>query len=99
MSASNVPSTGRACYLELMLRPVDNDACNLLIHEQEYGEEEGGNASRKVQVDRKVLPGEGNDPATLLPVGRLKQISFSTLYANMFWFGNTRTISFYLKKE
>ncbi len=58
-------------YLQFVLRPVDNNTGDLLVHKKENGEKERRNRCCKVQVCGKALLGERNQPVTLLVVGWL----------------------------
>lgn len=59
-------------HLQFVLLPVDNDGCNLLVHEDEYGAEES-----RDEGDDGGPPGVGPhgvyNPATIIP-GRLWQV-------------------------
>lgn len=64
------PSAGRVpAHPQLVLLPVDDDGCDLLVHEDEDGDKEGGQGARQVNPPR-VLP-EGKDEPPSVHAGGL----------------------------
>lgn len=64
------PSVGRVpAHPQLVLLPVDDDGCDLLVHEDEDGDQEGGQGARQVNPPR-VLP-EGKDEPPSVHAGGL----------------------------
>jgi hypothetical protein len=58
-----------------MLFSVDNDGGDLLIHEQQDGQEQGGDGGRDVDVPRRPLHDERNNPASNIgPRGLIKHM-------------------------
>jgi len=47
-----------------MFFSIDDNRSDLLIHEQEDGQEQGGDGGRDVDVPRRALHDKGNDPAS-----------------------------------
>ena len=54
-----------------MFLPVDNDGGDLLVHEEEDGEEEGGDGGEDVDVPRGGVIKHGNKPAPSVRSGWL----------------------------
>ena len=46
-----------------MFLPVDDDGGDLLVHEQQDGEQDGGEGRQKVDVPGRLVVIEGNQPA------------------------------------
>ena len=50
--------------LQLVLLPVDDDRGDLLVHEEEDGEEEGGEGSEQVDVPWRRIIKHGDQPVS-----------------------------------
>ena len=58
-------------YSKLVLLPVDNDGCDLLVHEEEDGEEHGRDAGKEVDIPGGVCIKQGDCPTTEIRSCRL----------------------------
>ena len=59
-------------YFELMLLPVDDDGGDLLVHEQQDGQQDGRNGCCDVEVPGSPLHHERDQPASNVGPRRLK---------------------------
>ena len=72
-------------HFELMLFSVDDDGCDLLIHEQQDGQEQGGDGGRDVDVPRRALHDERNDPASNIGPRRLNKNLIRGLFMTLWY--------------
>ena len=59
-------------HLQLVLGPVDDDRRDLLVHEEEDGEKQGGHGGPNVQIPGAGGVEEGDGPAADVVTGGLK---------------------------
>ena len=75
-----------APLLQLVLLPVDDDGCDLLVHEEQDGEEDGGDGGDDVEIPGTGVVYQRNHPTTGVTAGRLEDRGHLQL-----WCGETKT--------
>ena len=60
-----------APLLQLVLLPVDDDGGDLLVHEEQDGEEDGGEGGQEVDVPLRLGVKQGDQPASDIVSGGL----------------------------
>ena len=69
-----------AAFEQLVLLPVDNDGGDLLVHEQQDGEEEGGDGGEDVDIPGGSVIKQRNEPAASIRSRWLKMQQNASLY-------------------
>ena len=59
-----------------MFLPVDDDGGDLLVHEEQHGQEQGGESGQEVDVPGRLVIEHGNHPVSDIGSGGLKIINF-----------------------
>ena len=67
-------------FLQLVLLPVHDDGGDLLVHEQQDGEEEGGDGGEDVDIPGGSVIKQRNEPAASIRSRWLKMQQNASLY-------------------
>ena len=68
-----------AALLQLVLLPVDDDGGDLLVHEQQDGEQDGGYGRDDVEIPGTLLIDQGDQPTPGVTAGGLEHRGHSQL--------------------